>query len=486
MIRTSSVFWSSVRNLGQRLGTVATFFLLARVLSPAEIGTFAAAAAFIALLEVLADNGLGDATIQANQLTSRVATAVLLVNVAIATMLYISVCLFSSSIGPILGVKGMEDILRVAAIVLVLNASGYVPQAILRKEFEFKRLAFRTLASAMAGATTGLSMAVLGFGVWSMVAQLIVTALMNAALAWYPLVLRITIPDFRGARPLMLFGLHVFASRIFHFFSSSYLIELIIPGSFGLTALGLYFLASRVPSVLAQIISNVTVDVSLPHFSKLASSDKELNHSFFANMELLAAIATPAFLGLGALAPEVTRVAFGANGAGSETLMVPIAVLGAIRAVGYYDHIVLVGCGYPHIVMRILFINASLTLALLLALRNTNIVAFVYGYASLQSLMVVIGFFLRARYTALPLKRTLLTCAPFLVAGSLALGLVTILRWYVKDYVEIALLRGAGLGIIFLAMYFLVLVVIDQKALRRVLDRILMRSKQKIPDIRSQ
>lgn len=470
----ASVFWSAVRNSGQRVGTILTFILLARLLSPAEIGTFAAAAAIIALLELFADNGLGDAVVQSNRMTGRIASALLVVNLAIAVCLYAGVLLFAFNIGAFLGASGADDILRVSAMVLIFNALSYVPQALLRKEFQFQRLAFRALASTFAGAATGLSMALLGYGVWSMAGQLIITALINLTLAWYPSVLRVSVPDFKGAAALIQFGMHVFAARILYF-SSSRLIEVVIPAFFGPAALGLYLMGSRLPAVLAQMISAVMVDVSLPHYSKLAHDQEALRPSFFANVELSAAIAMATFLGLGALAPEVSAVAFGPNGAGSEALMLPLAVLGALQAIGFYNGVILNASGYPNIHMQISLVTSGLTALMFFALKDTNIEAFVYGFVSAQSLMVVIGFFMGARYTGLPLKRLFLTCAPFLLAGSLALGLVTILRWYAKDYIEIALLRGAGLGIAFSATYVLFLVIIDRKALKRVVGTIFKR-----------
>jgi O-antigen/teichoic acid export membrane protein len=475
----ASVFWSAARNLVQRLGTILTFIVLARLLSPEEIGTFAAAAAVIALLELFADNGLGDALVQSNKTTSRVATAVLLLNVVIAMVLCAAVILFAPAIGALLGAGDIDAILRVASIVLILNALCYVPQALLRKEFAFQRLAVRTLAATIAGATTGVSMALLGFGVWSMVGQLIVTALLNLALAWYPLVLRLSQPDFKGAAPLVQFGSHVFASRMLYF-SSSRLIEIVIPAFFGPAALGLYFMGSRLPAVLAQLISAVMVDVSLPLFSKLAHDRDELSRVFFGNVEVSAAIAAAAFLGLGALAPEVSAIAFGPNGAGTEFLILPLAVLGGIQAIGFYNGVLLSACGHPNIEMRISFAAATLATLMFVALKDTNINIFIYGFAGVQGLMVLIGFLIGSRYTGLSPTRLLRTCGPFFLAGGVALGLVELLRPQVIDHLAHAPPRGLVLSLVFTGTYLLLVAALDRKALGRVWQK-LARRGQKAP-----
>lgn len=478
--RMGSVIWSAARNWGQRLGTILTFFVLVRLVSLDEIGTFAAAAAVVALLELFADNGLGDAVVQSKSITSGAATAVLLINFAIAIILFSVVFFAAPVLGRLVATKSAEDILRVSAAILVLNSLSYVPQALMRKEFQFRRLAFRTFASTIIGAATGICMALLGLGVWSMVAQSIVGALINVVLAWCPLVLRISAPDFKGALPLVQFGAHIFVSRILSF-SSLRLIEIVIPGFFGAAALGLYFMGSRLPAVLAQMISAVMVDVSLPHFSKLARDPESLSRSFYSNVEFSAALAAGAFLGLGALAPEVSVVAFGANGNGSDKLMLPLAILGAIQAIGFYNNVILSACGYPNVSMWLALVTAVSSALLFFAMKDTNVDVFIYGFVCMQILMSFVGFVVGERHTSIASKQLLRICAPFFFGGSVALALVMILRESLGVYLGGTLLRGSVLGVAFALTYALLLVLVAPKAITRVLNTILKRNIANLP-----
>ena len=49
----------------------------------------------------------------------------------------------------------------------------------------FRTLAVRTLAGSMGGGAIGIGMALLGFGAWALVGQLVATAVLSAAMLWW-------------------------------------------------------------------------------------------------------------------------------------------------------------------------------------------------------------------------------------------------------------------------------------------------------------
>lgn len=481
----SSVFWSAIRNWGQRLGTILTFFVLVRLLEPDEIGVFAAAAAVVALLDLFTDTGLGDALIQSKEPSRSAATAVLIFNVLFATVLYGVVFLFTRNICDFLGMQSAEDILRVAALALIVNSTSFVPQALLRKEFLFKRLAYRSLAASALGAATGIGMATFGFGVWSMVGQLLVTALINAVCVWYPPVLRPLAPDFRATLPYLKFGTNVFVSRILYF-ASTRIMEILIPSFFGPLALALYFMASRLPAVLSQMIVAVALDVSLPRFSKIAADRTQLSQAFFGGVSFSAGISVPAFFVLGALAPEITRVAFGPNGAGSETLMLPIAIMSAVRSVGVYNQVLLDSCGLPHINMRLTLANTILSIAVFVFMRNSDVNSFIYAYTAAQCLLIPVSFFIAMRYINLPFVRLIRTVAPCYVASIVALFGVVASRPYIAPEIQTVantglfsdFLVGVVLGFVFAVIYAAIMLTIDRPALMGLLRQFVLRRKK--------
>jgi O-antigen/teichoic acid export membrane protein len=465
----SSVIWSAVRNWGPRFGTIITFFVLARILDKTEIGMFAAAYALVSLTELFADNGFGDAIVRTQNVTHGIATSILILNFALALAIYALLTVFSTEIGNLLGVTGIESVLQLVGLSLVLNSFGYVPQALLRKEFQFKRLAFRSLASTVVGALTGLAMAFLGFGVYSMVGQLLATTVINVVFLWYPVVLRPAAPQFAGIGHILHYAFGIFGSRVLNY-ASLRMIEIVIPIFFGPAALALYIMGSRVPAVIAQMLTAVMVDVNLPHLSRLVDNPPQMKEAFYSSLRSLSMISAPAFISIAALSPEIARICFGSNGIDSELIMFPAAILGAAQSIGYSNEVMLNAWGLPRIVLRMQVCAAVLIAIILTVLQHSTVFTLVTVYVCCHIVVISIGIVYGSRKTHVSLKTMFGKCGAFFLASFASLAVVYLVRAYAMP-ASPALLRAIILAPLFVIVYVAGIGVLDRDALRSWLNK---------------
>lgn len=465
IMNRSSVLWSAARNWGPRFGTILTFFILARILDKSEIGLFAAAYALVSLTEIFADNGFGDTVVKVRDISPGLATSLLLLNIAFAGILYAGLTGFSDQIGALFGQADFGPVLQLVGLTLVINSFGYVPQALLRKQFEFKRLAFRSFAATLLGAVTGVAMAFAGFGVYSMIMQLLVTSLINALFLWYPVVLRPAKPQFSGMKPLLGFASKVFGTRALGY-AALRLIELIIPVLFGPATLAQYIMGSRVPSVLAQMLTAVMVDVNLPYLSKFGDDHAGMREAFYGALRSLCILSVPAFVGVGALAPEISQIAFGANGVGTAYVMLLIALLGAIQSIGYTNDVLVNASGNPQVSLTIQCATVAAIGLLFLAVREMSFEWLMSIYALCHCVMIIGGVIYSSRATGVSLRRFFTTCGTFVAAAIAALAATTITRDLAGEFLPNLLLRTAVLSLVFGATYLLTLAILDFKALK--------------------
>ncbi len=461
----SSVLWSAVRNWGPRFGTILTFFVLARILDKTEIGMFAAAYALVSLTELFADNGFGDAIVRTQDITRGMTTSILILNFGLAVLIYALLTLFSSEIGGLLGVTGIEPVLQLVGLSLVLNSFGYVPQALLRKEFQFKRLAFRSLASTVFGALTGLAMAFLGFGVYSMVGQLLATTVINVAFLWYPPVLRPAAPQIAGMKHVLHYALGIFGSRVLNY-ASLRMIEIVIPIFFGPAALALYIMGSRVPAVVAQMLTAVMVDVNLPHFSRLVDRPPLLREAFYTSLRSLSMISAPAFISIAALSPEIARICFGSNGIDSDYIMFLAAILGAAQSIGYCNEVMLNAWGLPRVVFRMQCCAALLVAVILTVLQHSSVFTLVTAYVCCHITVIVGGILYGSHKTEVSVKTIVSKCGAFFLSALAALAAVHLTRSYAISPDYPILLKAMMLGMLFVATYVVGIGLLDRDALR--------------------
>ncbi len=218
------------------------FIVVARVLPPSQLGLFATAATVIAVAELVAENGLGEAVVQAPELDDRLLSAALIVNVILAMVVAGALLAIGPWLETALEASGLEAILSVVVLVILFNAFSYVPQAYLRRRFEFRWLAFRALVATVVSGGVGITMALTGFGVWSLVAQALLAAFLNLVLVWRAKPWHLHLVNPLAAAPLFKVSGHIFGSKLVDFVANRG-IELAIAAGAGPAALALWVMA---------------------------------------------------------------------------------------------------------------------------------------------------------------------------------------------------------------------------------------------------
>ena len=263
--------WTLLRTVSSRLVSSLVFFVLARLLDPADFGTVALASVFVVLLSLLVESGFGEALVQRGTVTARDLDTGFWANTAMGIGL---ACLLAGT-APLIAAPfhqpDLGPVLQVLSPALVLAGLSSVPQALLRRELAFRQLALRGIAGTVAGGVVGVGMALAGFAVWSLVGQALANALIGAVVLWLGCSWR---PGRDVSRAtfgeLSRFGANVLGERVALFISrrsDDFLIGLVL----GPVALGLYTAAYRILLLFTEtLIWTVEAVSKLAAYGRLA------------------------------------------------------------------------------------------------------------------------------------------------------------------------------------------------------------------------
>jgi O-antigen/teichoic acid export membrane protein len=471
-VRTSLI-WSAARNWGTRLGSVIVFIVVARVLPPSQLGLFATAATVIAVAELVAENGLGEAVVQAPELDDRLLSAAMIVNVILAMVVAGALLAIGPWLETALEASGLEAILSVVVLVILFNAFSYVPQAYLRRRFEFRWLAFRALVATVVSGGVGITMALTGFGVWSLVAQALLAAFLNLVLVWRAKPWHLHLVNPMAAAPLFRVSGHIFGSKLVDFVANRG-IELAIAAGAGPAALALWVMASRPWAVLMQLVSAVTMDVALPSFARLASDREALLRAYYTSIQTTVAIGTPIFVLLAMVAPEVMNVLFGENGRDGGYVLMLLSLLGAMQLMQYYNGTLLNAVGLSHKSFMISIVKAAAISIALAVTFGQSLWNVALGFTIAQFLITPLSFAVASHALDYSIRHLLKLMAPFLIAEAVACAAILALREIALPF-EAAFLRGACLGLAGGVVYLVVAFLIDRRTTRRILTNIVKR-----------
>ncbi len=387
------VAWTAVQNWGTGLIALFVFLILARLLGPEHIGEMTAAAAMIAVVAIVQQLGLVPALVQRENLEPEHINASFWTTTIVGVVLAGLVALFAPTITAVLHQPNLALIVRVMSLKLVFDGLATTPQALLRRRLDFRSLAVRSLLSAVLGGVVGIAMAVYGFGVWSLVAQQLVSSAVGLMTLWVASGFRPTIGfSSRHLRQLLGYSTYAMGADTVALFNNQ-LHGLLIPIFLGHTVLGYYIVGQRFVRVAANMFTATVAAVMLPTFSRLQQHLDQMRHAFLSATQMSALLAFPVFIGLAAVSKDLLASLFRDEWTSSFRVMQFLALAAVVQSISFFNRAVIMARGYPRRVLVLALINLT-----------TNIVAFLvavtYNDVAVLALAVMVQ---RVAYGLLPL-----------------------------------------------------------------------------------
>lgn len=161
------------------------------------------------------------------------------------------------------------------------------------------------------GALVALGLALLGWGVWALVAQLFSSALVRLGGLFYATGYRprlsVSLPKLAG---LTKFSLGITGSEIFNFITfQSPLV--VVSRHLGLTDAGAYSAANRFSSIPNQVVLSALMGVLFPVFSHMHGEQERRANALMLSTQVCTVLLAPMMFGLWAIAEPAMLVIFG-------------------------------------------------------------------------------------------------------------------------------------------------------------------------------
>ncbi len=326
----SAFAWSITGQIASFAATFGTTVLLARLLSPREIGIYAAGLAVVGILQAISAFGVGSYVIRENELTPTTLSTAFTINAALCLMLAGLVFAAGFSNWITAGEPEVRSVLQLLSVVPLLNAFELRPATMLQRQMNFQIISIVTTARALAGAVITIVAAWFGAGALSAAYGGIVQALVGAI--GFSLLARshvgVSISTV-GWRTMVRFGLQTLAIGGVSS-ASARASEFILGRMLGFSALGLYSRASALSNTLFQ---NFYGSMARVLFSRLAEdhrSNAGTARSYLNGLDIVLAIMWPLLAGLSVLAGPVVQILFGSKWLSAAT---PLSVLLVAQAI---------------------------------------------------------------------------------------------------------------------------------------------------------
>ncbi|WP_069660295.1 lipopolysaccharide biosynthesis protein [Arcticibacter eurypsychrophilus] len=272
----SGLVWTFSQQFGVQLISFGITIILARLLAPSEFGLIAMLTVFMAAGSVLVDGGLSSSLIRSDAVTQRDYSTVFFFNLGGSIVIYALVYSLAPYIAHFYKQEILISVIRVYAIVFVMNAFYEIQNARLTKAMNFKIQTIIQIPAVLAGGLLGVIMAMQGYGVWSLVWMNILQSFLITVFHWV----------LSGWRPSLIFDKSSFKTH-FNFgykMTLSGLLEilykniyvLIIGKNYSATQLGYYSRADSLSQLPTGNIATAMNKVTYPMFASISQDNIRL------------------------------------------------------------------------------------------------------------------------------------------------------------------------------------------------------------------
>ena len=316
------VQWTTAATVLTAVMQIGYTAVMARLLDPAAFGLVAMAGVVLRFGSYFAEMGLGHALVQRSEIDGHdvraTFTASLGLGLAVAAIAWLGAPL------AVLFLKNeaVVPLVRMQALGFIIVGLGATATSLLRREMRFEVIAKVEVAAYVLGyGGVGITLALLGAGVWSLVAaslaQQFFAALMNYLVVRHSL--RFIFDRAPYAR-LLGYGGRVSVVGFLEFINGN-LDTLLIGRLLGSVLLGIYNRAYMLLYLPMYFLTNSLARVAFPAFSKIQDDLPRTRALYLTSSTLVATVVLPVCAGVAVAAPELVQVLLGPRWAASVPIL---------------------------------------------------------------------------------------------------------------------------------------------------------------------
>jgi len=276
----NGLLWSFVDTFAGQGISFIVGIILARILSPREFGLIGMITIFIAISQSFIDSGFSQALIRKKDCSSEDYSTVFYFNLATGILFFAGLFFAAPAISNFFHEPALKSIIQVLGLILIIESVSIIQRTILTKRIDFKLQAQISVIASIISGAIAITLALLNFGVWSLVALQLSKQAINSFFLWL----------WNNWKPIFVFSTSSF-NELFGFGSKlllSGLIDttyrniyyLIIGKYFSAVELGFYTRADQFQTLPSSNLNTIINRVSYPVLASIKDDIPRLKKNY--------------------------------------------------------------------------------------------------------------------------------------------------------------------------------------------------------------
>lgn len=459
----SGVAWSFSEKLLSMVVQMVVSIIVARQLAPADFGVMAIMTFFTSVALAIVDSAFSQTLIRKAAPTDEEYRSVLSFNVVVSVVLYVLFVLLATPLSELYDAPVIRDIAPVLFLVLPINSLCVVQTVMFTREFRFALLSKIVFVASLVSGIVAVVMAVVGCGIWSLVAQRLLMMGIKAIAFWsirrWRTTARFSLSALGAMAP---FSLRLLATDLI---ASVYnnVAQLFIGKMHTTTALGYYSQAQKLKDLPVTSTVQAVQGVTYPALAKLADDDTKFGDGYLRIVRLLSFVLFPVMLGLVAIAPDMFMLLLGEKWMPTVPYFEILALSGMVYPLAVVSYNILKVRSDGRVILRLEIVKRVVQTAILAITIPRGVESVAWGMTAMALVEYIVNTAAALRYLSVGVGRLFTALAPQLIVAAVMFGGLYLLEPYVAELgIVLRLLLDVVVGV---ALYLAASYVLRIKAL---------------------
>jgi len=280
VITIKNISYTAVGKVVSFISQSIANIILSRELGADDYGIAGFAMIFVSLFSRLGNFGINTAFIQKKNTTENGVFTAFYLKSIISIVAYAVLYILSAYIPMYFNYSGITNVVRIAALVIIINNFAFVPSTMLARSLNFKLISILDTVQVVSGSIVGIVLALNGFKYYSIIYSLVISNIVYAVIINYikPINIKFVFNK-ELANELLQFGSKVILTMLLGFAVTN--IDNLLVGSIaGSTQLGYYSIAFNWGAMVCAIMGGVILDVLFPTLSKIQDNNDRLGAAY--------------------------------------------------------------------------------------------------------------------------------------------------------------------------------------------------------------
>lgn len=303
--------WTAgVRWTAQLLSWSSTI-VIAHHLTRADYGIIGAATVYLGLVQLVNEFGVGVAIVRERDLDERHIASLGGLSILLGVFFFLFSAVLAHPLALFFHEQAVANVVLALSSTFIITGFRVLPNSLLAREREFRRMARIDGMETICQTLTTLTLAMLGYGFWAIVAGSIVAATVSTVLNLAARPHRLSWPrDYRPLIEPLRMGWQVTVSRVTWYLYSN--ADFAVVGRvLGKIANGAYTMSWQIANIPVDKTSGILSRVTLPVFSQVQNDPKALSRYVRGLSEFLALLTFPLTIGLALVVRDFVPVVLG-------------------------------------------------------------------------------------------------------------------------------------------------------------------------------